>query len=513
MPKCRQMLDVLDELRNEARQTNVTQLLASVYTKTNLLSCYSAMQDGESRLDNLQTFFQIVSDYESTGPKELSRLLEHLDAAETRGLTASSKSQDKGAVTIMSIHKSKGLEFPVVFLGGLSRGFNMESARGQVLCDRDLGLGLSCMDLKHRIRYPNIAKRAISRKIALEGISEELRVLYVAMTRARDRLVMTYAVKNLSDELQSIASRLDMSSPQLLAAEVACPGDWVLQTALTRTESGELFALSSHPDCTNVSTVPWDVRVCYPDSANIAAVATNEVTQSISAELLSKLSKGLKFTYGYSSAAQTPSKLTATQLKGRALDTEIAEGTAETKATVFRRPRNTVSVPATAYGTAVHTVLQYIRFDQCDSVSNVRQEIERIAGEQLITQEQKDFIDCSKIVAFFGTQLGEKLVSCANVVREFKFSILDDASKYYHAVDGEHVLLQGVVDCAMIEDDGITVIDFKTDRVTDDTLHTASEKYRAQVQAYASALERIYRLPVKSAVLYFFEVNKFVEVI
>jgi ATP-dependent helicase/nuclease subunit A len=109
--------------------------------------------------------------------------------------------------------------------------------------------------------------------------------------------------------------------------------------------------------------------------------------------------------------------------------------------------------------------------------------------------------------------LGQKLISCENVVREFKFSILDDASKYYHSVNGEHVLLQGVVDCAMIEKDGITVIDFKTDRVTEDSLHLTSEKYRTQVEAYASALERIYRLPVKSAVLYFFEVTKFIDII
>ena len=125
-PKCMEIVNVINGLRTESRLKSVTQLLTSVYVKTQLLSIFSAMQDGEVRLENLQTFFKIVSDYESNGPKELSRLLDFLDTADAKGLSTAGKSQDKGAVTIMSIHKSKGLEFPVVFLCGLSRGFNTE---------------------------------------------------------------------------------------------------------------------------------------------------------------------------------------------------------------------------------------------------------------------------------------------------------------------------------------------------------------------------------------------------
>ena len=124
--------------------------------------------------------------------------MEYLDSCIDRGLSISGAKQGSGAVTIMSIHKSKGLEFPVVFLCGLSRSFNQESIRGQVLCDKNLGIGLSCVDTSLRIRYPTLFKRAISTKMQHDSVSEELRVLYVAMTRAKDRLIMTYAERNLS---------------------------------------------------------------------------------------------------------------------------------------------------------------------------------------------------------------------------------------------------------------------------------------------------------------------------
>ncbi|MBR4017318.1 MAG: UvrD-helicase domain-containing protein, partial [Oscillospiraceae bacterium] len=190
--KDKNFLSVLNNLRTDARWLSVSQLLTKLYCGTNLIGIFSAMDNGNERLENLQEFFQIVSDYESTGPRELGRLLDYLNSAEERGLSKSAGQNDSGAVTIMSIHKSKGLEFPVVFLCGLSRGFNHESAYAQVLCDKDLGLGLGCIDQKLRARFPSIAKRAISVKTIREGVSEEMRVLYVAMTRARDRLIMTY---------------------------------------------------------------------------------------------------------------------------------------------------------------------------------------------------------------------------------------------------------------------------------------------------------------------------------
>lgn len=513
-PKSIHFMETLNDLRMKARLSNVAQLLAAVYTETNLLSTFSAMPGGEIRLANLQCFFQIVSDYETTGPKELSRFLEYLDAADERGLGSAGTQQNRNAVTIMSIHRSKGLEFPVVFLCGLSRSFNQEGARTQVLSDKDLGLGLGCVDARLRVRYPTIAKRAISTKIIRESISEEMRVLYVAMTRARDRLVMTYAVKNLAGNLQDIAMRLDMSSAELLASEVDCPGAWVLQSALLRTEAGEFFALGGHPDCAQVQNTPWQISVASVSQEHATTTCEeHESENKLSEEILRKLSAGLHFVYAGQSATKIPSKLTATQLKGRVLDTEIAEGTQEKRTLDFRKPGSVAGISGKTYGNAIHAVMQYIRFTACGSVENIRQDIKRMVQEQLVAPEQAEMADCEKLVVFFNTPLGKKLQESRQVLREFKFSLLDGADKYYPDAAGEQILLQGVVDCALIEDDGITVLDFKTDYVTEDTVLTAAEKYRAQVLAYAAALERIYQMPVKCAKLYFFALNQFVDVI
>ena len=511
--KCKTFVRMLDKLRTQAKLQTVTQLLAAVYTETKLLSTYGAMPDGSVKLDNLQAFFQIVSDYETTGPKELSRLLEYLNAAEERGLGAVASKQDKGAVTIMSIHKSKGLEFPVVFLCGLSRGFNQESTRAQVLCDKELGFGLGCVDSKLRVRYPTIAKHAIRAKIMAESLSEELRVLYVAMTRARDRLIMTYAVKNLSSNLRDIAMRLDMSKGELLALEADCPGAWVLQTALQKTEAGAFFALGGHPNCAVVSDYPWQIEVICADESDANDVEQIFEQSEIPETTINRIATALKSSYKNMGATQVPSKLTATQLKGRVLDSEISDGADQPQKVDFRKPGVEARTSGKAYGSAIHAALQYIRFSECGSAQSIRTDVGRMAREQRIDPEQAKLVDCEMLAAFFETPIGKKMMTAENVLREFKFSILDDASKYYPDVMDEKILLQGVVDCALVEEDGITIIDFKTDRATEDTLQAIADKYRSQVKAYANALTRIYQKPVKSAVLYFFGINRFVDVI
>ncbi len=507
------IISVLNELRQQARLLSVTQLLGEVFLRTNMLSIYAAMPGGEEKLENLQLFYQTTSDYELSGQKDLGRFLEFLDAAQERGLGKGGARQESGAVTLMSIHKSKGLEFPVVFLSGLSRGFNQESVRQQVLCDQELGLGLNCVDPVQRIRYPSVAKRAISRKILQQGISEEMRVLYVAMTRARDRLIMTYASKYLQSDLQDIGQRLKLSSRELMTAEVDCPGAWILQSAMTRTEAGELFAIGGDPGCGQPSVQPWEIRVHTGVQANACFEQSEKVQQDISREMLAQLSKSVSFNYSHTPATRIPSKLTATQLKGRQKDTEVSEGTANHSPTGFRVPRKGSSgLRGKDYGNAIHAVLQYIRFSQCNTIDGIRAEIQRLTAEQLISPEQAAVVDYEKIACFFSSEFGRKLCNSSSVLREFKFSILDDASRYYADAGDEQILLQGVVDCAVVEDDGIQVIDFKTDYVTEDTIQAVADQYRPQVTAYVRAMERIYQKPVTYAALYFFGLDRFVEV-
>lgn len=513
-PKANHFLKILNRLRQEARMNTLTALLESCFNLTRMDSIYAAMPGGEGKSSNLQTFYQLAADFEKNNLRDLSQFLDHLDALEERGLVTTGAA-NAGNVTIMSIHKSKGLEFPVVFLSNLSRRFNQESMRAQILCDKELGLGLSVADTKNRVRYPSIAKKAIAAKMMSESISEEMRVLYVAMTRAKDRLIMTYASQNLESDLRELAYRQDLGGMELLCRDAVCLGDWVLMAALQHTEAGELHTLGGKPAQTRIGEHPWKICVTEAPENTEQTTSIQECISAMPANTEEQLRKALSFHYGHMEATQTPSKQTATDRKGRIKDAEAAENTREPKNTIrtWRQPTFlSKQMEGKAYGNAIHAAMQYLRYENCGSTDGVSREIVRLVENGFLTKEQGSLVNCDKIARFFVTEIGRKLRGGTPYLREFKFSILDDGLHYGEGLDGEEVLLQGVVDCALLEAEGITVVDFKTDYVTEESLATVVERYRPQVQTYGEALRRIYEMPIKAQYLYFFRLDRFVEV-
>lgn len=511
--KVKAFLDILGKLRIEARMNSLCALMEQIFLLTRLDSIYAAMPAGTLKSSNLQMFYRYAADYDARGG-DLEKFLKHLELIEDDGLVVNSEKARADCVTIMSIHKSKGLEFPVVFLCGLSRRFNRESLNAQVLCDKQMGLGLSWIDTKNRIRYPTISKRAIAVKAWSDSLSEEMRVLYVAMTRARDRLIMTYASQSLEDDVKDIVLRQSLSSRELLAANVSCPGEWILMEAVQRTEAGSLLSFAGHTGCTRVSEIPWLITVVENTSAEAAIAEEERVEAMLPDGAAFAVEKSLSFCYPHPEATKAPSKQTATQRKGRIKDQEASE---HTKETVIHRAWRKPSFVAEKkqgkeYGTAIHAVLQFIRYESCTDEASVKAEIERLKAEGFITDQQAQMVDSKALAGFFMSELGMKLRFGNKVLREFKFSILDDADEYTEGAVGEKVLLQGVVDCALIEPDGITVVDFKTDRVTKENVSKKAAYYRSQVQVYAQALSRIYDLPVIHSYLYFFRINSFIEI-
>ena len=223
---------------------------------------------------------------------------------------------------------------------------------------------------------------------------------------------------------------------------------------------------------------------------------------------LSLLEQQLAFRYTHEAATATPSKQTATQLKGRDKDDEIRENSEpERKVRTWRHFGDHSARRGMDYGVAMHTLMQYVSFDACVDQAGLEAEIDRLTAARVIPTELAARLDRSAILTFFRTELGRKLLS-GKYIREFKFSILEDADAYGDGLAGEQILLQGVVDCALMEEDGITVVDFKTDYVTEDTLEKVLARYRTQVDTYSRALERIYEMPVKGTYLYFFHLNK-----
>ncbi len=503
--------DTITRLRNFARMSTVSELIEHILLLTRIDSIYLASSGNNNAIE---AFLQLVSQAEQVGSRDVRGFLSYLDGISERSLVSAQNNRSDGMVTILSIHKSKGLEYPVVILSGLSKRFNREDLKEQVLCDRTLGLGVTYVDTDKRICYPSVAKRAIMLKKTADSLSEELRILYVAMTRAKDRLIMTYAANNLEDKITKYALLTDFADRRLLSTDVTSMGDWILQTAMKRVEAGELFALGGRPLTVTTAEPFWKISLLCGGESTVAAPTQNEEIPLAPLTDYGRYASVLSFVYPYERAAVHPSKLTATQLKGRQKDTEAAEnapGTGKHYAWFkpgFVQKRH----DGLAVGTATHKALQFVRFPVPPTPEELDLALQELYDRGKLTADELPLVNRQGIYSFFHSPIGVKLCNSEHILREFKFSILEDAEKFGEGLSGEKVLLQGVVDCAIIDDDGITVIDFKTDSVTEETVAAAADGYKMQISAYATALSRIYQLPIKRKVLFFLHPNVCIDV-
>jgi len=296
--------------------------------------------------------------------------------------------------------------------------------------------------------------------------------------------------------------------------------DWVLAPALCRSDSTPLWAGLDAPRPAPPADegYPWDIRLLsgadYEKPQGLGggeAARTGDAVQPPEG-----LAERLSWRYPHMASAAIPSKLTATQLKGREKDAEAAENGVELRPsapqTTLRRPVFEGQRPLTPAqrGTALHMVMQYLDYGRTGSLEEIAGEIARLVAGQYITPQQGEAVDPADILAFFRSDLGIRLSRSPRVEREFKFSLLAPAEDYYpEAGPGEEVLLQGVVDCWFMEEDGsATVVDFKTDRVTEESLERRAQDYRPQLDAYTQALSQAAGVTVKRRCLWFFSVGR-----
>ena len=509
-------VSVISELRTQARLLPLHALLEKLQQATALEAVYGAMEGGAARVQNLRAFFQLAAAFSEGGTKSLHQLLDYVEELKAQGGVPARRAQGN-AVTVMSIHKSKGLEFPVVLLCGLSRRFNQEDLKVPVQFHSRLGAGCTVYDRPTHTRFSSIARSAVSRQTRAENISEELRILYVAMTRARDMLIMTHCGDALESRLQSLALCLSPETARLQAAQASCLGDWVLLTALLRTEAGALHEIAGKPAGTSLSDWPWRIEWHELPARSAAGAGAGEEALPTEAVDLQALAEALAFRYPHAAAQTVPSKLTATQLKGRDLDREADDGAPreDFARLKLRKPsllRGDRPLTPAQRGTAVHQAMQYLDFDRTADLDQLRGELERLVRDAFLTPAQAAAVDPEKLLRVFEGPLGERIRGADRVLREFKFSILTPAERWYPAAAGEKVLLQGVTDCCLFRNGAITVVDFKTDRIKPGQEREAGEKYRPQLDAYADALSRIFTLPVTEKLLYFFATDTLVEI-
>lgn len=492
-------LESLAVLRDTAAQTSLHGLLDALDERFFLREKFGAMDDGARRQRNIDAFYAIADAFESGGNYGLSAFLQRLERMRGKGKTAEAE-QSSGAVRLMSIHKSKGLEFPVVILADVGKRFNLADATQNVLVDSVLGIGATVFDSQARVTYPTLARTAIAARIRRESISEEMRLLYVAMTRAQYRLIMTVSSGSMETKLSKLAASLPPR--ESLIESAGSMGDWLLMTALMRTEAGELLALAGEAGAGQVTQFPWKITACDGND-----YLPREEAQAGEAAQREPLLPYFPLHYAHEAASRTPAKLTATQLKGRALDEELE--TPPVAAIRFTKPLFTRGIrPLTASerGTAIHLAMQYLRYEVCTDEAAIARELAALVEKKQISAQQAQAVPPEKLLRFFRSPLGQRVLHAEACVREFKFSILEEG--FDSALEGEQVLLQGVTDCCLIENGALTVLDFKSDSIQPGEEAERAAYYRGQLDAYSRALSQIFELPVRERLLYFFATDR-----
>ena len=515
---CEEFLTRLADLRSLARDMSVHRLIWRIYNQWNVLGVFGAMSGGGRRRENLVALYEHAKSFESAGYKGLFAFVTHLRRLLESGeqpVTASGASS--GGVQIMSIHKSKGLEFPIVLLTDLGKRFNRADLQTPVLVHPRLGLGPLYIDLDRRIRYPTIAREAVSGLVSRESRSEEMRVLYVGMTRAKEKLILTASMPAAGRRMKELGALSALPVPAETVDGGRSMAEWILLPLLRRQEAAPLRDLAGQEaeDFSFTEDTSWQVFL-HEDAPGICLPAGTEAggNSAADAPALPVNREALDFVYPYAAACTAPTKITATQLKGREKDREIVQETIQPYVRRdFSAPRflsGRRPLTGAERGTATHLVMQHLPLEEDTDVGAV---VEDLAARRFLTREQAEAVDQAAVRRFLASPLASELRKADRVEREFRFSLLMPGEKYFPELDGgEEVLLQGVVDLFAVRDGGVTVVDFKTDYVTEDTLPEKIAHYRPQLEAYSAALERILELPVKHRILYFFCAGQAVEV-
>ncbi len=495
---CRAFLEKLERLRDLAADLPMAELVWLLLTELDLLALCSAMRDGAQRRARLMAFREMAARYEGSGSRGLPRFVLWLRKRSEKGQEPALGGAESSAVQIMSIHKSKGLEFPVVFLCDTARRFNKQDSRDTVLVHPELGLGPKLTDTRRHVEYPTLARNAIKLRLEREMLSEEMRLLYVAMTRAKERLFITAAMKDPEAAIAKAESSVTRPMAPEVLSQAGAMANWLLCAALA--DGGAHLSM-------NIGNVTAQTQAAEEQAA---AAAPGDPAAA------AELERNLAFAYPHAAAEKLPSKVTATELKGHEEPDAEAVSLAVKPHAPFRMPdfaRKDKPLTGTEKGIATHLVLQYMDFAKGGSREEIEREVQRLCARGFLSRREAEAVDVAAVARLFASDLGKRMRGCPQVLREFKFSLLCDAEEIYGAAAGEQLLLQGVVDCCLDEPDGLVIIDYKTDRVrTAQEIEERGKRYRGQILSYARAMERIHGKKVKQCLLYFITPGKALEI-
>jgi len=537
--KANAFLKKLEEWRDKALHLSTDELLWFLYGDTGYYSCVGAMPGGLQRQANLRILFERARQYEETSYKGLFNFIQFIQRLKSsQGDMGSAKilGENENVVRIMSIHKSKGLEFPVVFVSGCGKSFNMMDMSRSILFHQDLGFGPDYVDYRRRISCYTLPKQALKYKIRLETLSEEMRILYVAMTRAREKLILTGTVNNLPKAAARWCRCQDIASLKLPEYEVMqgrCYLDW-LGSALIRHEDGNpLREAAGVLGGERIKSLledesVWSVKLWNKNHLLSAQAGQEEAAAGLwdekeeqgdgknaEDEHLEDVRHRLGWKYPYIEARKMPAKVSVTELK-RYTDFELSDEPEVALAyapTLIKKPaflEEKKGLSAAEKGSILHFVLQHLDLKKVENEEDIVQEIKRMVSMQLLTEEQAKAVDILRILRFLNSPLGMRIKNAEKVYREVPFTMQIEGRELYPDLDEETykedtIILQGIIDCYFEEDGEIVLVDYKTDYVPKEGgLDIIRERYRNQIEYYTRALTRLTGKPIKERCIYLF---------
>ncbi|WP_353856183.1 helicase-exonuclease AddAB subunit AddA [Bacillus sp. Bos-x628] len=542
-PTCQKLerfFHLLRKWRDFSMNHSVAELIWEVYRDTQYFDYVGGMPGGKQRQANLRALYDRAKQYEKAAFRGLFRFLRFIERMQDRGDdlgAAKTFSETEDVVRMMTIHSSKGLEFPVVFTAGLGRNFNMMDLNQSYLLDKELGFGSKYIHPELRISYATLPLVAMKKKMRRELLSEELRVLYVALTRAKEKLFLVGSVKNQVKALskwQNAAKGEEWLLPDFERYQAKTYLDFIGP------------ALIRHQAMTSILEEPGDIVLTHPSSFLISFTQSadllkedlshekkhqDQVVQALMEGLPvqggdvfeEEVAKRLTWRYPYLATSQVGTKQSVSEIKRmKELEDEysVPSSIRKARATLYDRPAfmKKKALTAAEKGTAMHTVMQHILLPVQEPYheTQIEQLLHSFMERDLLTEEQIQSIDKDGITAFFSTSVGQKLMKADWVKREVSFSMVLPVKDVYSHIDadGDPVLIQGMIDCLFEVDGKLYLLDYKTDRVQGryaGGIKAAEsilrKRYETQIELYATAVERLTKRPLEEKILYFFDGN------
>ncbi|WP_243296229.1 helicase-exonuclease AddAB subunit AddA [Bacillus litorisediminis] len=528
--KGKAFINYLENWRVLARRGTLSELIWQIYQDTKFLEYVGGLPGGKQRQANLRALFDRARVYETTSFRGLFRFLRFVERLQERGEdlgTARSIGEQDDVVRLMTIHRSKGLEFPFVFIAGLNKNFNMKDVQSSTLLDKDLGIAMKYVDPIKRLTYPSLPQLAFARKKRLESLSEEMRILYVALTRAKEKLYLVGTISKLEKSIEKWRLSGDSSGwllPDFVRSKASTYLDWIGPALLRSRDFQEVLSemgLSSpykaldHParfEFTILSAPSLLANAIGADQRQngLEAVRNGEQAGEFG-DTAAAILKQMTWEYPFKPLTGMRSKMSVSELKRQREWVNREEMLPSLRRTsLFDRPSflQEKKLTPTERGTAMHLVMQHVPLKQEVSLESIDRLLNRMKSMELLTEEQAKSINPEQILRFFESNVGARMLKAPAVYRELPFSFVVPAEDYFD----EKVLIQGIIDCLFEDEQGLVLIDFKSDTITgkypngfEQAKPELIARYKTQIELYKQAVEKIVSKPLSEACLYFFD--------